>query len=121
MHERKDLDVRAVARFGAVVVVAAILLHVALAALFSSFRRAEERADRPAHPLAATPATPSPPRLEVAPRAALDALRREEDKLLNSYEWVDRAGGRARIPLSRALDLVEKKGLPARAGAPPAH
>src|SRR5205814_1122005 len=120
VHEKRDLNVRAVLRFALGLVIVAALLHGALLALFSAFRRAEERADVPPHPLATSPAIPPSPRLEVAPRAALEALHREEERLLNSYGWVDRAQGRVRIPLSRALDLVEKRGLLARTGAPPA-
>lgn len=120
MHEKKDLRVRAVVKFGAAVVVLAVVLHFAMVGLFGAFRRAEERADQPRHPLAPSPAVPPAPRLEVAPRAEIDALRREEKALLESYGWVDRANGRVRIPVARALDLLEKKGLPVRAGALPA-
>jgi hypothetical protein len=120
MHERKDLNVRAVAIFGAVLLGVGVLLHLALAGFFFGLRRALDRADAPAHPLAASPAPPPGPRLEVAPRAALEALRRDEDALLNSYGWVDRAQGRVRIPVSRAMELLESRGLPARPVQPPA-
>src|SRR5881394_2555704 len=120
MHERKDLNVRAVAWFGAGLLVVALLVALAVAAQFFAYERAEKRADPPPHPLARSPALPPPPRLEVAPRAALEALRREEDALLTSYGWVDRNQGRARIPISRAMELLEKRGLPVRPGHPTA-
>lgn len=120
MHETKDLNVRGVVRFGVALTAVAIVLHLAIAGLYAAFRRNAERSDRPRHPLAVT-APPPAPRLEVAPRAAREALRREEDDLLRSYGWVDRAQGRARIPLTRAFDLIEKKGLPVRTTTPPAH
>ena len=120
MHERKDLNVRAVGRFGAALLVVAVVVHLAVAALFFALRRSAERADAPPHPLAKSPAIPPEPRLEVAPRAALEALRREEDLLLNSVGWVDRPQGRVRIPVSRAMDLLEKRGLPVRSSHQPA-
>jgi hypothetical protein len=117
MHERKDLNVRVVAWFGAGLLVVAVLVHLVVGAQLFSYERAAKRADPPPHPLASSPELPPPPRLEVAPRAALEALRREEDALLESYGWVDRSQGRARIPISRAMELLEKRGFPVR----PAH
>jgi len=120
MHERKDLNVRAIAGFGAALLAVGILVHLAVGAQFFAYRRAEDRADTPPHPLATSPALPPPPRLEVAPRAALEALRREEEALLNSYGWVDRSQGRVRIHISRAMELLEMRGLPVRPGHPTA-
>ncbi len=119
MHETKDLNVRGVVRFAAALLVVGVVLHAAIAALFGVYKRETDRADRPPHPLA-TPAPPPAPRLEVAPRAALEALRREEDALLHSYGWVDRSQGRARIPIDRALEMIERRGLPVRSAPPPA-
>jgi hypothetical protein len=120
MHERKDLNVRAVAWFGAGLFAVGVLVHLAVGAQFFAYKRAAERGDPPPHPLASSPALPPPPRLEATSRAALEALRREEDALLNSYGWIDRNQGRARIPIARAMELLEKRGLPVRPGHPTA-
>lgn len=49
------------------------------------------------------------------------ALRPGEEKILSSYGWVDQKNDIARIPISRAIDIVAQKGLPARpASAAPA-
>lgn len=120
MHETRDLHVRAVAVFGGVLLLVGIAIHLVIALFFDSTRRAADRADRPPHPLAQTPGVPPSPRLEAAPKAALQALRREEDQLLETYGWVDRAQGRVRVPISRALDLLEQKGLPVRPAPLPA-
>ncbi len=42
------------------------------------------------------------------------ALRPGEDAILNSYGWVDQKNGIARIPISRAIDIIAARGLPAR-------
>jgi hypothetical protein len=39
-------------------------------------------------------------------------LHSREDLLLNHYSWVDRASGKLRIPISRAMELVVQNGLP---------
>ena len=46
-------------------------------------------------------------------------IRAAEDQILNSYGWVDRSKGIVRIPIDRAIDLLAKRGLPARPQAPP--
>jgi hypothetical protein len=120
MHETKDLNVRGVVIFAAVLLVAGLLIHGGIAVLFGVYRRETDRADQPPHPLAGTAVTPPGPRLEVVPRASLEALRREEDALLHAYGWVDRAQGRVRIPIDRAMDLIEQRGLPVRPVPPPA-
>lgn len=39
-------------------------------------------------------------------------LHAREDLLLNNYSWVDRAQGRVRIPIDRAMELLAERGLP---------
>jgi hypothetical protein len=39
-------------------------------------------------------------------------LHAREDLLLNHYSWVDRSSGKLRIPISQAMELVVKGGLP---------
>jgi hypothetical protein len=120
VHEHRDLNVRRVGVFGAGLLIVGILVHLVVGAEFFAWRRAEDRADAPTHPLATIPALPPAPRLEVASHTLLDALRRDEETLLTTYGWVDRAQGRARIPVSRAMDLLEKRGVPVRPGHPTA-
>jgi len=57
---------------------------------------------------------PPPPRLQVSPHREMKALRAEEDAILGGYGWVDRANGVVRIPIERAMDLLARRGLPAR-------
>jgi hypothetical protein len=55
---------------------------------------------------------PPAPRLQVAPRADLAALRSAETRQLNSYGWIDRDRGIAHIPIHRAMELLVQRGLP---------
>ncbi len=54
------------------------------------------------------------PHLQTAPQADLAAMRTREDAELNSYGWVDRAGGVVRLPVARAMELLVQRGLPVR-------
>jgi hypothetical protein len=54
-----------------------------------------------------------------SPRVQLDdgnedtaELHAREDLLLDHYSWVDRQGGRVRIPIERAMEIVAAHGLP---------
>jgi len=57
---------------------------------------------------------PPEPRLIVNEPADLKAVRQEEQQVLDGYAWVDKTRGIVRIPITRALELVAKEGLPSR-------
>ncbi len=42
-------------------------------------------------------------------------LRHSEAERLESYGWVDKEGGIARIPIERAMEVMLQRGFPARA------
>jgi hypothetical protein len=52
------------------------------------------------------------PQLQKTPILDLRVIRAEEDKLLNSYAWVDQPKGVVRIPVAQAIDILAKRGLP---------
>jgi hypothetical protein len=39
-------------------------------------------------------------------------MHAREDLLLNHYSWIDRSSGKVRIPISRAMEIIAKGGLP---------
>lgn len=57
---------------------------------------------------------PADPLLQANPTDALAAMRASEAEVLETYGWVSREAGVARIPIDRAMDLVLERGLPAR-------
>jgi hypothetical protein len=61
---------------------------------------------------------PAGPRLQVQPVADFDQVRAAQENALNSYGWVDRANGKVRIPIDRAMDLLVERPLPARPAQP---
>lgn len=56
---------------------------------------------------------PGAPPTPTSPYTA-QALLPGEEAVLNSYGWVDRKAGIARIPINRAIAIVAAKGLPSR-------
>ena len=65
-------------------------------------------------------AIPPQPRLQSRPAVDLAAERAREQALLDSYGWVDRDAGVARIPVERAMELLvrDARGLRAKTGEP---
>ncbi len=58
--------------------------------------------------------SPPEPRLQADPEADLQAAQKHWTDELQSYAWVDRARGTARIPIGRAMQLMLRRGFPAR-------
>ena len=63
----------------------------------------------PDGPNAAPTFTIAKPVLDSAPQPALAAYFAEKKNLLNSWQWVDRPAGTARIPLAQAMQLMAQR------------
>ena len=112
-HEANVIRSRAVLTFGAALALATVLILLVMGGLFRLFERQQAKADPQPPRLAHTRQPPPAPRLQISPNQDLKTMRAEEARILNSYGWVDRANGVVRIPLSRAIDLLIERGLPA--------
>lgn len=55
---------------------------------------------------------PPEPRIQADPKIDIEQFREAEDKALTSYGWVDKNAGVAKIPIDRAMTLLEQRGLP---------
>lgn len=121
-HESGDVNVRGIAIFLIGLAVTTGVVLVLMGLLFSYFAAREARRDAamPVDRPAATQLAPEP-LLQTDPRRDLIQLRAEEDSVLSSYAWVDRAGGRVRIPIDRAIEVLAETGLPARPAMPAAE
>ena len=115
-HETSDVSIGGILGFalGLFMTGAAISCFVWL--LFLFFGAREARRVRPEFPLAAGQESrvPPEPRLQTNPRQDLRDLRSAEDMVLNSYGWVDKNAGIARIPIREAMKLTVQRGLPTR-------
>ena len=110
----RDVNTRGTLLFAFWLAVAGIVIAAGMFALFRILERREDRAQKPIAPAVAASLqrTPPEPRLEPLPLVPRQRLRAEEDATLTSYAWVDKAGGFARIPVDRAMDLLVQRGLP---------
>jgi hypothetical protein len=91
---------------GIAVVIASLIVH------FKTVQHA--RQDTPIPRLAREREAMPEPRLQVDAPNELRQLRAAEESALNSYEWVDKDTGIVKIPVDRAMEILAKKGLPAR-------
>jgi hypothetical protein len=115
-HEHSDVNVWAVGKFA---IALALLSICSLAGLFALLRYFIHSEGGPVPAVARryevdARSRPPAPQLEETPILDLARERAAEDKLLNSYGWVNRESGTVRIPVDRAIDLLVERGLPAR-------
>jgi hypothetical protein len=116
-YETRDVNVRGIVYFVAVLFIVLVFALISMRWLFGFY--SETQALGPGvTPFANSRTLPPEPRLQVHPEADLNRMREEQDEILNSYGWVDRANGKVRIPIDRAMDLLLQKGLPARQNPP---
>jgi len=110
-HEPGDIAPARVV--GATLGVLALIVFtmVAMWFLLGGLERRQTAARPPPHALADTQGErlPPAPRLQEDPLADLAALRAREARQLDGYAWVDRAAGRVRIPIARAMELVAEE------------
>jgi hypothetical protein len=113
-YELSDLKPGAIALFGVGLVIA-VVLAVIVTTLFLGYRTVQRgRQDTPAPRLAREREVIPQLRLQVDAPEELRRLRAAEDAVLSSYSWVDRDADIVKIPIDRAMEILAKKGLPAR-------
>ena len=115
-RETTDVNIGGIVVFVIVLLVAGVVVHAGVWAMYRYF---EKHASRPAiaeFPLAtnALRRLPPEPRLQIDPRDDLSNMRRAEEQVLTSYGWVDRNTGVVRIPIEQAMKLTVERGLPTR-------
>ena len=115
-YETSDVNVRAILTVGAGLagITVAVAAVIWLLVLFFTGRSAQTGPRE--FPLAVTheQRLPPEPRLQTNPREDLADLRRAEERVLDSYGWVDKDAGVVRIPIDDAMRLTVERGLPAR-------
>jgi hypothetical protein len=109
-HETGDVNVSAIAKIAAGLVIVT-LLSVGL--LLGVFRFFNTRDNRQAQSVDPVKLFPSPQLLPNEPKN-LAEMRAGEQKVLDTYGWVDQQKGVVRIPVEQAMDLLLKRGLPVR-------
>jgi hypothetical protein len=101
--------------FVVVLTVTTVLCQLLVWGLFEVMENRAESMDAARAPLALPAGTlpPGPTLLADEPANLRDFRQAEQDRL-TTYGWVDRNGGRVRLPIERAKALVIERGLPVR-------
>jgi hypothetical protein len=115
-HEASDVNVGAILRYGAGLLLVGAIVHLFLWWLMGIYEGQHQRAQTQVFPMAVgqQDRRPPEPRLQDNPQQELRDLRAKQEGLLNGYGWVNKEGGVARIPIEEAMRMVVEKGLPVR-------
>jgi hypothetical protein len=113
-YELSDLNPGYVGLFGIGLAVV-LVIAVVVSSLLIHYKTVQHaRQETPIPQLAREREAMPGMRLQVDPQDELRQMRAAEDATLNSSGWVDKDAGIVRIPVDRAMEILAKKGLPAR-------
>lgn len=118
-HEHSDVNVRAILMFCGGLVAVAVVVHIAMWALFIVFEK-QAAANDPVMSPHALPAgqLPPEPRLLTDEPLNLKQVKDQETQALDGYGWIDQQAGTARMPIEEAKKKLLHDGLPVRPDAP---
>ncbi len=118
-YERDDVDSRALVRFAAGIGIGGLIAIGVLWLLLRAWTDRPLAFEVQIPPAEATvPAVPGPG-LDAVPEVNLERTLQRDAERLNSYGWVDRAGGVVHIPIEEAMRMLVEQGLQARDGEAP--
>lgn len=107
-HETADINVWAVGKFAIALV---IVTSVSVVLLFGLMKYFESQYKPEVATMVDPPRVFPEPRLQRTPVLDLKAFRAQEDKVLDSYAWIDQPRGIVRIPIDRAIDVLAARGI----------
>lgn len=114
-HETSDVDLTTVDRVGILSLVVIAVSAVAMWGLMQLLLGYERSKDPAPLPMAVQgDRQPPAPRLQLNEPLDLQTYRSTVDGQVNGYGWVDKANGVVRIPVSKAMELIAKRGFPPR-------
>ena len=103
-----EISLRAIVLFAIGIVLLVVIAGALMFLLTGRLRDQQYAGDPPPPALAEARVSQKPagPLLQADPSSEMTALRQEENAELNSYGWVDKGNGIARVPIDRAIDLL---------------
>lgn len=121
-YETRDVKVRPLAGFIAGLTVTGLAVYLVVYVIIRMFSGQAAQQDAQVQPVAGQAAAARPgeerlppePRIQANPAGDLKTLRAEEDAILTTYGWVDKANGVVRLPIDVAMQKTLAEGLPAR-------
>ena len=112
--KEKEIDFKPIVLWGSILGAALIAVLVGVGILSFFYARRQAARALPVNITGAPGKDFATPRLQVDEGLDFEKVKAAQDQILGSYGWVDRAAGTVRIPVSRAMDVLLKEGLPAR-------
>jgi hypothetical protein len=111
-YETRDANVRGVFAFLVILGMVLVVASLVCWGIFRYFSAHAANSSASDSPFADTRQLPLGPQLQVNPREDWLKYRDEQEKSLETYEWVNRSSGTVRIPIEQAMELLVKKGVP---------
>jgi len=114
-YEKTDAHAGATYRAGLYILGTMFLTALVLVPMYRFLGRRETAEQKPAATVLkpdARAAEPAFPRLVTSEPAVLAGFRAQEDAFLESYGWVEKDKGIARMPIGEAMEIVAERGLP---------
>ncbi len=105
MHEQSDINVRGV-MWGGVAIVAGIVLAVLASYFLLQMWNAPSGSQPLGGPNTGFDFQVASPQLQASPQQERARYFAEKERLLDSYAWIDRRAGIARIPLEQAMQIM---------------
>lgn len=115
-HERTEADSRTLMWFGVALLIIIVVGFVVADITFRYYAGHQKFA----HPtkLFTKSQMPPAPLIQQTPGQELQEYLKQQNHILDTYGWVNRQAGIVRIPISQAMSLLLKQGLPVRTGPP---
>lgn len=118
-HEPGDINAPFLTKFGIGMSFLVVIFLFGLWGLFDYFlKREQSMTELTKKGLPALQKQPPEPRLQRLPARDMQQMLADENRAMQQYGWVDPDKGIIRIPVSRAMDIIAAKGLPANPQAP---
>ena len=112
-YERRDASAKSLLKFALWMIAIMVVVFIAMERMFVTLGKIQPLGP-PASPIQDARVLPPHPRLQVQPRNELREFCAGQTETVNSYAWIDQRMGVARIPVTRAMDLLAERGLPSR-------
>ena len=116
-YEKTDAPAGALANIGISIVVLVGGSFLLIALLFKVMEYYQPLFDSVPHPLADKREMSSAPRIQIDPPMQKMELRKNEEHVLTTYDWVDQENNLVRIPINRAIQILAERKLPVKTGS----
>ncbi len=110
-YEMRDVSAGTLAKW--IILLFSVLMGTSAATLVFYLMVVPRAAEKNVYwPLSTVRRLPPAPRVQARPIEDIHELRQSENIVMGSYGWIDPKRHVLRIPIARAMDLIEQRGIP---------